>query len=428
VTAERVTAKPRVIVLTDISTLAADHGEPDDTQSMVRLMLYACDLDIEGLVASSNMRKGRLVHDDYVEAVVRAYGMVRENLVKHRPDFPTADHLLSRIKRGNPHYGVDAVGEGCDTEASDWIISVVDRPDPRPVWVTVWGGTTDLAQALWRVGQDRGDAGLRDFVARMRVHAIADQDDTGPWIKDNHPGLLYITSRQVFRGMYKGGEQSLVTREWVRRHVTEGHGALGAAYPNYDGSDPWGPVKGVKEGDTPSFLYLIPNGLSEPEHPTWGSWGGRFERDGAHYGDAEDSFGGEIGPRVTVSRWRRDYQAAFQARMTWCHLSPQEANHEPVAAIAGESSQRVRPGETVVLDARESCDPDGDPLDYRWWVYGEAGTYRGGVEIEGADNPLAHLIVPTVERPETLHIVLTVTDRGEPPLSAYGRVVLSLEP
>src|SRR4051794_31191116 len=37
--------RPRLIVLTDISSLQARVAEPDDGQSMIRLMLYANDLD-----------------------------------------------------------------------------------------------------------------------------------------------------------------------------------------------------------------------------------------------------------------------------------------------------------------------------------------------------------------------------------------------
>lgn len=32
----------------------------------------------------------------------------------------------------------------------------------------------------------------------------------------------------------------------------------------------------ILEGDTSTFLYLISNGLGSPEHPDWGSWGGRY--------------------------------------------------------------------------------------------------------------------------------------------------------
>ena len=39
---------PRVVVLTDIT------NEPDDEQSMVRLLVYSNEFDIEGLIATSS--------------------------------------------------------------------------------------------------------------------------------------------------------------------------------------------------------------------------------------------------------------------------------------------------------------------------------------------------------------------------------------
>jgi len=420
--------RPRLIVTTDISTLTADRGEPDDTQSLVRLLLYACDIEIEGLIASSTMAKGRVVHDEYIRSVVAAYGEAQPSLLRHHPAYPSAKDLLERVQPGNGDYGVDAIGPGHDTAGSDWIIAVVDRPDPRPVWVAVWGGTTDLAQALWRVSAERSAAEARAFVSRLRVHSIGDQDDTGPWLRAHYPGLLTVTDYRVFRGMYKGGDPSMVTQEWVRRHVTEGHGALGAAYPNYDGGDPWGRVRGVKEGDTPSWFYVLPNGLSDPEQPSWGCWGGRFRGSGTRYSDAQDDVPGEDGERATVNRWRPAYQADFQARMTWCHTPYQGANHAPVARLAGPERLSVHPGEEVALDATPSTDPDGDSLAFAWSIYREAGSCDLPVRIEGADRPQAGLVAPAVRRPATLHVILTVTDDGEPNLTAYRRVVITVVP
>lgn len=37
---------------------------------------------------------------------------------------------------GDPH----SVGPGMDSEPSDWIIRVLGRHDPRPVWLSIWGG------------------------------------------------------------------------------------------------------------------------------------------------------------------------------------------------------------------------------------------------------------------------------------------------
>ncbi|HUT19627.1 MAG TPA: nucleoside hydrolase-like domain-containing protein, partial [Anaerolineae bacterium] len=115
-------ARPRLIVTTDISTLTADQGEPDDTQSLVRLLLYSCDVEIEGLIASSTMAKGRVVHGEYIRAVVHAYGQVRDRLREHSPAFPSEEELQALVKGGNGDYGMDHVGEGQDSEASDWII------------------------------------------------------------------------------------------------------------------------------------------------------------------------------------------------------------------------------------------------------------------------------------------------------------------
>ena len=150
-------AKPRLVVLTDISSLTAGVAEPDDGQSLIRLMLYANEFDIEGLIATANMGHGQQTRPDLIRQVVDAYETVRPNLLRHDPRYPPADALRGCIKAGQevagPRVPVEAsVGQGRDTEASDWIIRVVDRPDPRPVWVVIWGGSADLAQALAPAG------------------------------------------------------------------------------------------------------------------------------------------------------------------------------------------------------------------------------------------------------------------------------------
>ena len=46
--------RPRLVVLTDIG------GDPDDTQSMIRLMTYSNEFEIEGLIASASGTPGEL--------------------------------------------------------------------------------------------------------------------------------------------------------------------------------------------------------------------------------------------------------------------------------------------------------------------------------------------------------------------------------
>ena len=438
-------SKPRLLILTDIG------GDPDDTQSLIRLLLYACDFEIEGLVASAAGTPDELRFDavkpELIREVVEAYGKVQPNLSRHRTGYPTASGLLAKVKGGNPKRGEASLGPLGDTEGSRWIIRAVDRPDPRPLNVAIWGGPTDLAQALWRVRHDRLPQDVRRFVSRLRVYAIGHQDDTGPWINANFPDLFYLlgnpSERDVlgksrsgldrrvalYRGMYLGGDESLTSREWLDTHVRRSHGPLGALYPDRTWTEP-NPHGAMKEGDTPSWFYFLPNGLGVHRQPAWGSWGGRFrwERRGL-YRDAIDTVGTVTDARATVWRWRRAYQAEFQARMDWCVREPREANHAPVARVNGSEGPAplvlpCRAGESVRLTASGSSDPDGHALAYRWWIYPEAGGGAAGVELQGAEGSEARALVGAPAAGRDIHVILEVTDAGDPALTAYLRILL----
>ena len=210
---------------------------------------------------------------------------MRDNLEMHEPGFPTAERLLSVISEGRPAFGMSAVGEGKDSAGSEALIAAVDRDDPRPVWVPVWGGPNVLAQALWKVRATRSPEALAKFVAKLRVYTISDQDDSGPWIRKTFPDLFYIASPGVhaggayhfatwsgisgdnFHGRFAGADFTLVDNPWLDQNIRR-KGPLGAQYPR---------AEFLMEGDTPSFLGLVNNGLSVPEHPDWGGWGGRYE-------------------------------------------------------------------------------------------------------------------------------------------------------
>jgi hypothetical protein len=434
--AEHAPAKPRLLVLTDIG------GDPDDQQSMIRLMTYANEFDIEGLIASATGTPGESKADvtrpDLIREIVGAYGKVRFNLLLHQPDYPRAESLLDRVKSGNPRRGVKCVGAGHDTDGSRWIVKAGDRDDPRPLNVVVWGGSTDLAQALWRVRNDRTTEELKRFISKLRVHAIGHQDDTGPWIVEQFPDLFYILSKAAekhdmregaYRGMYLGGDESLTSREWVDANVRKGRGSLGALYPTKTWTAP-NPHGCLKEGDTPSWLYFLPTGLSDPAHPEWGCWGGRFRPAGRGlYRDATDTVGKVTDARATVWRWRPAFQADFAARMAWCVKPARGANHAPTSVLNGDKGLGVaelnaRPGEKVNLTAAGSSDPDGDHLSFHWFVYPEAGTYGRDALLSDATAETTALRLPADAAGKTFHVVLEVMDNGEPALTRYRRVVI----
>lgn len=62
------------------------------------------------------------------------------------PEYPSARDLAAKVKSGIVAYGMAGVGEGCDSEGSEALIAVVDKPDERPVYIGFWGGGNVLAQ------------------------------------------------------------------------------------------------------------------------------------------------------------------------------------------------------------------------------------------------------------------------------------------
>jgi hypothetical protein len=318
-------AHPRLAVLTDIG------GDPDDQQSLVRLMVYANEFRIEALIASSAGTPGELPdptpRPDLIRETVAAYGAVRPGLVKNSglAGWPAADDLLATVRAGNPQRGRAHVGPDHDTPASRLLIARVDAGSPAdPLNISVWGGQTDLAQAFWRVQHERGDAGWREFARKLRVYDIADQDGIAGWIRATFPGLHYILNlappgrdkrESTFRGMYLTGDESLTSRDWITQHVVPAV-PLGALYPVKAWTDP-NPHGCLKEGDTPAWFFFLPAGGNDPADPAQPGWGGQFRREpDGWWRDLPAT--AEFDPRTTVSRWRPDFQADFARRLAWC--------------------------------------------------------------------------------------------------------------
>lgn len=447
--------KPRVFVLTDIE------NEPDDAMSMVRYLVYANQFDTEGLVATTSTHQRSRVAPQAIRKIVSAYGQVRDNLELHERGFPTGEQMLAVVSQGLPVYGMQGVGEGKDSPGSEQLIRSLDRDDPRPVWVPVWGGPSVLAQALWKIRATRPPEALARAVAKLRVYTISDQDDSGPWLRKEFPQLFYIASPgfnaggayhhatwsaisgDYFHARCAGADFSVVTNEWLDRNIRR-KGPLGAQYPHWEF---------LMEGDTPSFLGLIGNGLNAPEHPDWGGWGGRYEsytprpqkwhlqpETRPFWTDASDEVLGTDGRwhdtnHATLWRWRPAFQNDFAARMDWTIKPFKEANHPPVPRLGPAAEITAKPGERIDLSAEGTVDPDGDAFSCEWFYYHEAGTFpmsnaRSGqpLEIRNFDQPKAWFTVPTsrVMAPGTgdMHVILAVTDHGTPRLTRYARLIV----
>ena len=254
-TAPRPSRGTRVIVSTDIGGT-----DPDDFQSMVHLLVYADRFDIEGLI-SSPYGPGRKEH---ILQVIDLYERDYAHLRTYSDKYPTPDALRADYETGGVR-GRGSEGFGAPTEGSDWIVRCARRDDPRPLWVLVWGGIDDLAQALH-------DA--PDILPKLRVYFIGGPNkkwsvDAYQYIATHHPRLWIIEANATYRGWFVGGNQEgqWGNKAFVATHVA-GHGSLGDFFATQLGGT-------LKMGDSPSVGYLL---HGTPEDPSQPGWGGRFVR------------------------------------------------------------------------------------------------------------------------------------------------------
>jgi hypothetical protein len=247
--------KPRILISTDIGGT-----DPDDFQSMIHLLMYADRFQIEGLV-SSPFGNGRKKH---ILDMIDLYEKDLSKLKKHSSGFPAPGALRKITKQGAipeaPYKGYTTA-----TEGSNWIISCAKKKSDQPLWVLVWGGIEDVAQALH-------DA--PEIKENIRVYWIGGPNkkwgiNSYTYIAEHHPDLWMIEANATYRGWFMDSEspKNLTGKAYYGTYI-RGRGAMGKDFINY--------YKGeIKMGDTPSLAYLM---KGNPDNPTGESWGGSFTR------------------------------------------------------------------------------------------------------------------------------------------------------
>jgi len=468
----------RVFVLTDMG------NEPDDAQTAVRLLLYANELDIEGVVAVTSFYQRQTVSPQLINERIDAYGKIVGNLQRHDTGWPHPDSLRKIAAPGQPKYGMAEVGSGKQSQGSQLLKKAILKSDPRPLYVCINAGANTLAQALWDLRNELSKEELQNAIDKIRVYDDTGQDDAGAWIAKEFPDLQYYRSRfQVFAFMghmigmgshFQGPkvwaedpieanrwsfDQHLqATHHWADSNIRFGHGPLGALYLHRH----WA----MEGGGTSTWIGHVNKGLYSGEHMTWGGWGGRFEdtltlnaqsalgvvnkdqkkfEDYYMFMEAEDTWvqgktkwdlpeeQWKNSDDAPMWRWREAHFNEFKARMDWCVSNYESVNHNPVIVYKGCKIRKiehinVEAGTDITLDVSDTYDPDGDEIHYNWWVYKESGTFKGNLTLEKEKPSVCSFSIPENITGKEIHLILEIHDENPiAPLYAYKRFVISVE-
>lgn len=448
-TANAADLKPRLVVLTDIGDCDV---EPDDMESAIRLLSYADQFEIEGIMTTVGWNCDPYPESwaEFLDKVVEAYGKDVHNLMKRssQTDFqslgkengkqeigywPSLEYIKGRVMPGSHKAGIGVIGKDNDTRGSEFLIKLADEDDDRPIYVAAWGSGNTLAQAIWKVQQTRTPEQLKTFLHKFRIYTITDQDmkfdmrmnraySSHMWLrKEFKDDLLFVWDEGTWNQQCIEGQNN-----WKKhQELIQGHGNMGSIYPNY---------KYGVEGDTPSFLYAMPNGLSDPDDPRQAGWAGCHKRgicpDSLTYAWTcwqEPQLSASIG---YMKRFYPDALNDFCARIQWAEKG--EGNTNPVVYINGQHSLKpihmsVKPNSSLTFDASMTKDAEGNNMSYKWWIQPETQTFPYSVSVDNADGARCRVNIPGYASGKSIHLICEVHDGGPFNLVSYARVIIDVE-
>ncbi|HEY5824723.1 MAG TPA: nucleoside hydrolase-like domain-containing protein [Cyclobacteriaceae bacterium] len=473
--------KPRTVVTTD--------GEVDDQDSFIRMLLYANEFNLIGLVYSSSQwhytgdGKGtkfvseipmtkklygertelRWPGTDWMQEFIDKYATVYPNLSKHANGYPSPDYLKSLVKVGN----IEFEGEmEKNTAGSEFIKGLLLDDSKEPIYMQIWGGTNTVARALKSIEVEFKNSSQWSTIKKKVsdkaiIYAVLDQDATyQKYVAPNWPDIkVFYNAAQFWNFAYPWPRvvpaqlQPYLRGEWFKENIKFNHGPLLSSYYLWgDGTrikNDFDHTHGdtttlkknnmtrydfISEGDSPAFFHLIDVGLDNLSDASYGGWGGRMVQSKTNNLRWEDGdsvtdynpFTQKSDKAYPQTRWIDVLQNDFAARADWCVLPFDKANHAPVVKLNHPKSIKAKPGAVVKLSGRAN-DPDGNVVNYKWWQYFEVDTYEGKVEITDKEKSKASFIIPAdAKKGDTIHVILEVNDSGGPKLTRYQRLIVTV--
>ena len=245
--------KPRILISSDIGGT-----DPDDNQSMIHLMMYSDLFHIEGLVSSPSFGDGS---KEEILRMIDFYEKDYPLLKQHNNKLLKPSTLRKLCKQGRttlaPFKGYDT-----PTEGSEWIVKCASKKSKQPLWILVWGGLEDVAQALHDCPEIQHNIKVYWIGGPNKKWSV----NSYSYIVENFPNLWMIESNSSYRGIISTNKKDKFNKNFYDEAI-RGAGHMGEDFINY--------YKGlVKMGDTPSLLYMMDG---DPNNPTKESWGGSFE-------------------------------------------------------------------------------------------------------------------------------------------------------
>lgn len=330
------TQRPRCIITQD--------AEVDDMNSLIHVLLYSNEVDIQGIVQSSSKfhwkgvagqkeekytKPYRWPGTEWMQKYLNAYQKVYPNLKKHDKSYPAPAYLKSVTKVGNIGYKGEMDSA---TEGSELIKKTILDNDERTLYLLAWGGTNTISRALKDIekeykGTKQWDAIRKKIINKVVIPACGEQDETySEYIAEEWPEIKFMSCSQMssyaymWRTQPEDSSKKTLYADFMLKNLIRKHGALLDNYVTWgdgtylDGEEPgsqfgtnedlldsldwWGGFNPVQkyqrydflsEGDSPTFFMLLDTGLITLEDVTNGGFSGRYAK-----ADKKNSKGQEV--------------------------------------------------------------------------------------------------------------------------------------
>jgi hypothetical protein len=276
---------------TGMRTIVTTDPELDDNNSLIRLLLYSNEIQLEGLITSSGGAhwkgdgKGTIYqgeteadrfgldlcpckewrwYDQHIQDVVDAYGKIYDNLKVHDPRYPEPEKLRSLIRVGNIAFPGDI---SAPSAGSKLIKDALLDNQPGKIFLQAWGGPSTIARALLSIEEEYADtehwqAVHKKISQKAIITAFGEQDSSyRDYIVKSWPDIqFWQLATHIWgygtRDVVLHGDEKYLSAEWMQKNVSS-KGKLGESYRV------WGDGKQMVEGDI--FDHFEYRGLTKSE-------------------------------------------------------------------------------------------------------------------------------------------------------------------